>query len=83
MSKDPFYEAIFQALERKLPFTINREIMEQDPFFQEGLKKGKLEAKREDILNLYKELNLPPEKIAKVLKVSEDFVKEVIEKENR
>jgi len=65
--------------ERKMPLTITREMMEKDPFFQEG----KLEAKKEDILNLYKELNLPPEKIAKVLKVSEDFVKEVIEKENR
>ena len=62
-----------------MPLTITREMMEKDPFFQEG----KLEAKKEDILNLYKELNLPPEKIAKVLKVSEDFVKEVIEKENR
>ena len=58
---------------------INREIMEQDPFFQEG----KLEAQREAILNLYKELNLPAEKIARVLKVPEKFVKEVIEEENR
>jgi len=74
-----------------MPLTITEEMIKQDPFFQEGLErgikegieKGKLEAKKEDILNLYKELNLPPEKIAKVLKVSEDFVKEVIEKENR
>ena len=79
MKKNPFYEAIFQALERKLPLMINREIMEQDPFFQEG----KLEAQREAILNLYKELNLPAEKIARVLKVPEKFVKEVIEEENR
>jgi hypothetical protein len=62
----------------KLPLTITREMMEKDPFFQEG----KLEAKKEDILNLYKELNLPAEKIAKVLKVPEEFVKEVIKKEN-
>jgi len=53
--------------------------MEQDPFFQEG----KREAQREAILNLYKELNLPTEKIARVLKVPEKFVKEVIEEENR
>jgi hypothetical protein len=64
--------------DRKLPLTITREMMEKDPFFQEG----KLEAKKEDILNLYKELNLPAEKIAKVLKVPEEFVKEVIKKEN-
>jgi len=73
--------------ERKMPLTITEEMIKQDPFFQEGLergiKEGKLEAKKEDILNLYKELNLPPEKIAKVLKVSEDFVKEVIKSENR
>ena len=79
MRKNPFYEAIFQALERKLPLMINREIIEQDPFFQEG----KLEAQKEAILNLYKELNLSAEKIARVLKVPEEFVKEVIEKENR
>ena len=65
--------------ERKMPLTITREMMEKDPFFQEG----KLEAKKEDILNLYRELNLSPEQIAKVLKVSEDFVKKVIRTENR
>jgi len=65
-----------QLLEdRKMPLTITKETMEKDPFFQEG----KLEAQREAILNLYKELNLPPEKIAKVLKVSKDFVKEIIQ----
>ena len=69
--------------ERKMPLTITEEMMKQDPFFQEGLERGKLKAQREAILNLYKELNLPPEKIAKVLKVSEDFVKEVIKRENR
>jgi predicted transposase/invertase (TIGR01784 family) len=70
--------------ERKMPFTITEETIKQDPFFQEGLergiKKGKLEAQKEAILNLYKELNLPAEKIAKILKVPEEFVKEVIEK---
>ena len=65
--------------DRKMPLTITREMMEKDPFFQEG----KLEAQREAILNLYKELNLPAEKIARVLKVPEEFVKEVIKKENR
>ncbi len=72
-----------------MPLTITEEMIKQDPFFQEGLergiKKGKLEAQREAILNLYKlykELNLPAEKIAKILKVPEEFVKEVIKKEN-
>lgn len=69
--------------ERKMPLTITEEMIKQDPFFQEGLERGKLEAKKEDILNLYRELNLPPEKIAKILKVEEKFVKEVIKKENR
>jgi hypothetical protein len=69
--------------ERKMPLTITEEMIKQDPFFQEGLErgieKGKLEAKKEDILNLYRELKLSPEQIAKVLKVSEEFVKEVIQ----
>jgi predicted transposase YdaD len=65
-----------------MPITITEEMMKQDPFFQEGLErgvqKGKLEAKKEDIINLHKELQLPPEKIAKVLKVPLEFVKEVL-----
>jgi predicted transposase YdaD len=65
--------------ERKMPLTITEEMIKQDPFFQEGLERGKLEAKKEDILNLYRELKLSPEQIAKVLKVSEKFVKEVIQ----
>ena len=69
--------------ERKMPLTITEEMIKQDPFFQEGLERGKLEAKKEDILNLYRELHLSPEQIAKVLKVSEEFVKEVIGVENR
>jgi hypothetical protein len=65
--------------DRKLPLTITKEMMEQDPFFQEG----KLEAQKEAILNLHKELNLPAEKIAKVLKVPEEFVKKVLKEEKR
>jgi len=68
--------------ERKMPLTITEEMMKQDPFFQEGLERGKLEAQREAILNLHRKLNLSPEKIAEVLSISEDFVKEVIEREN-
>ena len=58
-----------------MPLTITDEILKKDPFFQ----KGKLEAKKEDILNLYRELKLSPKQIAKVLKVSEEFVREVIQ----
>jgi len=65
-----------------MPLTITEEMMKQDSFFQEGLEKGELEAQREAILNLYRKLNLSPEKIAEVLSIPEDFVKEVIEKEN-
>ena len=77
-----------------MPLTITEEMMKQDPFFQKGLergikeglkrgiKEGKLEAQKEAILNLYKKLNLPPEKIAEVLSIPEDFVKEVLKKEN-
>ena len=64
--------------ERKVPLTITEEMMKQDPFFQRGLEKGKLEAKKEDIINLYRELQLPPERIAKVLKVPIEFVEKVI-----
>ena len=77
--------------ERKMPITITEEMMKQDPFFQEGLErgvkkgfeKGKLEAKKEDIINLHKELQLSPEKIAKVLKVPVEFVKEVLKTTNK
>ncbi len=69
--------------ERKMPITITEEMMKQDPFFQEGLERGKLEAKKEDINNLHRELQLPPEKIAKVLKVPVEFVKEVLKTTNK
>ena len=45
---------------------------------EKGKKEGKFEAQKEAILNLYRELQLPPERIAKILKVSEKFVKEVL-----
>ena len=63
-----------------MPLTITKEMMEADPFFKKGIKEGKLEAKREAVLNLHRKLNLPPEEIAKVLEVSEEFVREVLEK---
>jgi len=53
-----------------MPITID---LEKDPFY--------LQAKREDAINLYKELNLPIEKIAKVLKVSPEKIEEWLRKE--
>ena len=51
---------------------------ETNLYLKELVEKGKLEAQKEAILNLYRELQLPPEKIAKVLKVSEEFVIETL-----
>jgi len=68
-----------------VPLTITEEMMKQDPFFQRGLEKGfekgKLEAKREDILKLHKKLNLTSKQIAEILDLPENFVKEIL-KEN-
>ena len=65
-----------------MPITITKEMMEADLFFKKGIREGKLEAKREATLNLHRKLNLPPEEIAKVLEVSEEFVREVLEEKN-
>ena len=59
-----------------MPLTIDKETMEKHPLY----KDGRLEAQKEAILNLHKELNLEPEKIAKILKVPLSFVKEVLDK---
>ncbi|WP_029522340.1 hypothetical protein [Persephonella sp. KM09-Lau-8] len=67
-----------------MPLTIDKETMEKHPLYkdgiQEGIQKGKLEAQKEAILNLHKELNLEPEKISKILKVPLSFVKDVLNK---
>jgi len=55
-------------------------MMKKDPFFRKGFERGKLEARKEVILNLHRELHLPPEKIARILEVSEEFVREVLNK---
>jgi len=56
----------------RMPITV-----EKHPLFLEGAEK----TKREDVINLYKELNLPPEKIAKVLKVPPEKVKKWLKEE--
>ncbi|GAB6066271.1 hypothetical protein JCM9492_13640 [Aquifex pyrophilus] len=50
-----------------MPITID---IEKDPLYKEGVEK----AKREDAINLYRELGLSPERIAKVLKVEKEKV---------
>ncbi|MCX7761003.1 MAG: hypothetical protein N2Z81_07405 [Hydrogenothermaceae bacterium] len=68
-----------------MPLTITREMIEKDPFFEEGkkegLKEGLKEGKKEDIVKLYTKLSLSIEKIAQVLDVPVDFVKDTL-KEN-
>ena len=49
---------------------------------EQNIEKGEIKAKREAILNIYKELHLPPERISEVLKVPGGFVKEVLKKGN-
>ncbi len=75
-----------------MPITFDRETIENHPFFkdglkeglqkgkQEGLKEGLEKAKREDVINLYQATGWDAEKIAEVLKLPLDFVKDTIEK---
>jgi hypothetical protein len=44
---------------KQIPITIE---VEKDPLYLEGLEKGVEKTKREDVINLYKELKLPPQK---------------------
>ena len=64
--------------DRRMPLTIAEEMIRQDPFYQEGLERGKLEAKKEDAKRLYVELKLPAEQIARILNIPLDVVREVI-----
>jgi len=65
-----------------MPITID---IEKDPLFLKGVEKGLkrgLETKaREVAINLYKEMQLSPEKIAKVLKVPVEKVEEWLKEE--
>ncbi|WP_051654665.1 hypothetical protein [Persephonella sp. IF05-L8] len=69
--------------ERKMPLTITEEMAKEDPFYDLGYKKGKEEAKKEIAKNMYFELKMPVEQIAKVLKVPTEFVEEIIKEENK
>ncbi len=66
----------------KMPLVID---LRKHPLYQDGLKEGLekgLEQKaKEDTISLYKELKLPPEKIAKVLKLPLEKVKKWLKEE--
>jgi len=57
-----------------MPLTITEEMIRQDPFFQEGLKR----ARKEAIQRLYLKGNFSSEEIAKLLEVSLEFVNKAI-----
>ncbi len=63
---------------KDMPLVITEEMIKNDPFY----KKGKEETKKEIAKNMYFELKMPIEQIAKALKVPTEFVEKVI-KENR
>lgn len=52
--------------------------IEKDIRFKQGIEKGIEKGKKEDIINLAKELSLSAERIAEILKVDIEFVKAVI-----
>ena len=72
----------FKLEVKKMPITFDRETIENHPFFKDGLKegleKGKLEAKREDVIKLHRKLNMSAKEIAEVLELPIDFVKNVL-----
>jgi len=57
-----------------MPLTITEEMIRQDPFFQEGLKR----ARKETIQRLYLKGNFSSEEIAELLEVSLEFVNKAI-----
>ena len=64
--------------EHKMPLTIDKETIKKHPLF----KDGKLEAQKEAVINLHKKTAWNFNKIADVLGLPVEFVKEVL-KEKR
>ncbi len=64
--------------ENKMPLTIDKETIKKHPLF----KDGKLEAQKEAVINLHKKTGWDSNKIAEVLELPVEFVKEVL-KENQ
>ena len=50
-------------------------------WYKEGIEKGVEKGKREDIVRLYKKLNLSPEKISEVLEIEITKVKKILKEE--
>jgi len=71
----------FKKEEDKMPLTIDRETMEKHPLYKDGIKKGELKAKKEAVLNLHKKTEWNANKIADVLNLPVNFVKDVLKKE--
>jgi len=59
-----------------MPITV-----EKHPLFLEGLEKGVEQKAREDVIKLYKKLNLRPKQIAEVLEMEEEKVKKWLKEE--
>jgi len=68
--------------ERKMPITITEEMLEKNPFFQKGKQEGLQEGIQASIKNLYLNLRLSVEEIAKGLNISEEEVKKVLKESN-
>ena len=70
--------------ENKMPLTIDKETIEKHPLYKDGVKKGietgKLEAKKEAVINLHKKTGWNFNKIAEVLELPVEFVIEVLGK---
>ncbi len=75
----------FKKEEDKMPLTIDRETMEKHPLYKdgklEGIREGKLEAKKEDIIKLHKKTGWDSNKIADILELPVNFVKNVLKEE--
>ena len=59
---------VLREVVEEMPITIID--VEKDPLYLRGMEKKA----KEDVINLYKELSLPPERIAKVLKLPKEKV---------
>ncbi len=52
-----------------MPIRIDTEDLKGTWFYEAGVKEGEEKKEREDVVNLFTELHLSPEKISKVLKI--------------
>ncbi|HIP42533.1 MAG TPA: hypothetical protein EYG91_01150 [Aquifex aeolicus] len=64
---------------KAMPITID---LEEHPLYKKGLEKRLEKAKKEDAIRLYKETKWTPEKIAKILNISEEKVIRYLKEEN-